>query len=80
MPKQMTADKILMGDFALIQEILEPELLLYCQDLGLLPGKKVQLLHIAPFGGPLAFQIGDATISLRREEAKFIKVQHVSPS
>lgn len=73
----MTADKLIRGGYALIEKILEPELSLYCQDLGLLPGKTVQLLHRAPFGGPLAFQLGDATISLRRDEAKYIQVVSV---
>jgi ferrous iron transport protein A len=71
----MTADKLLKGGFALIESIIEPDLSLYCQDLGLLPGKKVQLLHKAPFGGPLAFQFGNTTISLRKDEARYIKVR-----
>lgn len=74
----MTADKIVRGNYALIEQVIEPELLLYCQDLGLFPGKTVQLLHTAPFGGPMAFQLGETTISLRKDEARFIKVQHVS--
>lgn len=74
----MTADKITRGTYALIEKILEPELSLYCQDLGFLPGKRVQLLHKAPFGGPLAFQLGETTISLRMDEARFIRVQQVS--
>ncbi len=71
----MTADKLLKGGFAVIESIIEPDLLLYCRDLGLLPGKKVQLLHKAPFGGPLAFQLDNTTISLRKDEAKNIRVQ-----
>lgn len=74
----MTADKIVRGNHALIEEILEPELSLYCQDLGVIPGKEVQLLHIAPFGGPMAFKLGETTISLRKDEASFIKVRHLA--
>lgn len=70
----MTADKLIRGGYALVEMVLDPELSLYCQDLGILPGKTLQLLHKAPFGGPLAFQLGNTTISLREDEAKFIKV------
>lgn len=73
----MTADKIVRGGYALVEEVAEPDLCLYCQDLGLFVGKTIQLLHKAPFGGPMAFQLGDTVISLRKDEAKFIKVRQV---
>lgn len=76
----MTADKIIRGSHALIEQVLDPELSLYCQDLGVIPGKVLQLLHIAPFGGPMAFKLGETTISLRKDEARFIKVQHLPSS
>lgn len=76
----MTADKIARGSFAQVEEVLEAELCLYCQDLGLFSGKVLQLLHKAPFGGPMAFQLGETVISLRKDEAKFIKVRQVPDS
>lgn len=76
----MTADEITRGDFALIEEVIEAELCLYCQDLGIFPGKTFQLLHKAPFGGPLAFQLGETVISLRKDEARLIKVRQILDS
>ncbi len=76
----MTADKIARGSFAQVEEVSEAELRLYCQDLGLFSGKVLQLLHKAPFGGPMAFQLGETVISLRKDEAKLIKVRQVPDS
>ena len=74
----MTANDITRGNFAVVEEVIEAELCLYCQDLGLFSGKTLRLVHKAPFGGLLAFQLGETIISLRRDEAKLIKVRQIS--
>ena len=44
-------------------------------EMGILPGRKVVLLHQAPFSGPFAIGVGTQTIALRREEAEQIEVR-----
>ncbi|MFM7104543.1 MAG: ferrous iron transport protein A [Flavobacteriales bacterium] len=43
-------------------------------EMGLLPGRRIVLMHQAPFSGPFAIGIGSQTIALRREEAEQIEV------
>lgn len=42
------------------------------QDLGIIPGKKIQCLFKSPFGDPTAFLIKGAVIALRKEDTKNI--------
>ncbi|MCA1764340.1 MAG: ferrous iron transport protein A [Cryomorphaceae bacterium] len=44
-------------------------------ELGFWPGKSIELLSSAPFGGPLAFQIDNTIVALRRDEARLIRVK-----
>ena len=43
-------------------------------EMGILPGRRVALIHQAPFSGPFAISIGSQTIALRIEEAEQIEV------
>ncbi len=43
-------------------------------DLGIIPGTVVQCVRHSPSGSPIAFQIRGATIAIRKEDAKQIKV------
>lgn len=44
-------------------------------EMGFWPGKSIQLLISAPFGDPLAFEIDNTVIALRKDEAKLIRVK-----
>jgi ferrous iron transport protein A len=44
-------------------------------ELGFLPGKSITLRHSAPMGGPMAFQLDETILALRKNEASLIKVQ-----
>ena len=46
-------------------------------DMGMLPGTVVELLRIAPAGGPLWIRMGGAQLSLRRGEARPVLVQPI---
>lgn len=43
-------------------------------DLGLLPYAEITLIRVAPLNDPIELRIGNAFISLRREEAALIEV------
>jgi DtxR family Mn-dependent transcriptional regulator len=60
-----------------IQQIVEEEarFLRYLASLGLLPGAEVRVEEVAPFGGPLLVQVGEARYALGRDVAAKILVQ-----
>ena len=41
-------------------------------ELGLAPGRTVQVLKICPFGGPIVVRAGSLSLALRRDEADHI--------
>ena len=46
-------------------------------ELGFLPGKYITLQHKAPSGGPLAFQMEETLLALRKSEAELIRIELV---
>jgi DtxR family Mn-dependent transcriptional regulator len=60
-----------------IQQIVEEEarFLRYMASLGLLPGAEVRVEEVAPFGGPLLVQVGEARYALGRDVAAKILVE-----
>jgi Fe2+ transport system protein FeoA len=43
-------------------------------DLGILPGTKITVEVISPFGDPVAYRVRGAVIALRREQAAEIQI------
>jgi ferrous iron transport protein A len=70
----LTADTLFPQQQVEISEVEESEVSLKLLEMGILPGKKLRLLHTAPFGDPIAYQIDDSVIALRKGEARYIKV------
>lgn len=44
-------------------------------EMGIYAGKEIKVLFRAPFGGPLAVEIGDYTLSMREEEAGLVLIE-----
>lgn len=59
---------------AQIIEILDSEVAIKLLEFGVLPGKQLEVLNKAPFGGPIYIRIENDAISLRKAEAKTIIV------
>ena len=55
---------------SLVDSYLKPRM----TELGLVTGKKLRVLFKAPFGGPIAIDLGGSVLSLRLDEAKLITV------
>jgi ferrous iron transport protein A len=70
-----TADQISVTQTVIIKEIIDSPLKLNLMELGFLPGKSITLRHSAPMGGPMAFQLDETILALRKNEASLIKVQ-----
>lgn len=71
----MTAAEIPSDRTYTIEQILESPLSVNFLEIGLVPGKPIQLLHQAPFHGPIAFQVGENMLAIREQEAKLILVK-----
>lgn len=67
-----TLAELKVGESAVIHSLAESELQTSLMEMGLLPGVKVQLLHIAPFGDPIAVLVEDYQLSLRKAEAALV--------
>ena len=45
------------------------------EEMGITPGEEVELVRLAPFGDPMEIRVRGYLLSLRKEEAKLIKVK-----
>jgi DtxR family Mn-dependent transcriptional regulator len=77
LPVTQTLDQVPAGPRVWIQQIMEEEatFLRYLASLGLLPGAELCVQEVAPFGGPLLVQVGDARYALGRDVAAKILVR-----
>jgi DtxR family Mn-dependent transcriptional regulator len=53
----------------------DDELLGYLGELGLKPGTDVEVVEVAPFGGPLTVSISGATVAISREVGRRVTVE-----
>ena len=67
-----------IGQSGVIQQleadVLTPKLV----EMGLYAGNQVKVLFKAPFGDPIAVEVGDYVLSLRLEEAKLVILEPLS--
>lgn len=71
---RFTADMATPHQIMEIQEIQDSDIAVKLLEMGFMPGKTLTLLYKAPFGDPLAFQLGDSMIALRKQEARMLGV------
>lgn len=68
------------GQLAWVETIEgEPEVRERLMELGLIQGTPIEIVGIAPLGGPLEIRIRGSRLSLRREEARRIRVRLTPP-
>jgi len=63
------------GQSAEIISFEKDDLKLRFYEMGCLPGEKVTIELIAPFGDPIAINISGYLLSLRKQDARHIKVR-----
>jgi ferrous iron transport protein A len=73
----MTADQLPLNRSGKILEIFASPLKINLMELGFLPGKYITLQHKAPSGGPMAFQMEETLLALRKSEAELIRIELV---
>lgn len=66
------------GEKAIIKDFNSDIIPLKLLEMGCLPGNKVELLQIAPFGDPLYLNINGSHLAIRIETAREIEVACLS--
>ena len=77
---QTTIANLKKGDVALIKNFDVEAIPLKLLEMGCLPGNRVELLQIAPFGDPLYLNINGSHLAIRIETAREIEVEIINPS
>lgn len=65
---------VALGETVTIASLLDSSLKPKLMEMGLVAGKKLRVLFRAPFGDPIAIDLGGYVLSLRLDEAKLINV------
>ena len=66
--------KINPGEIVTISDLVDSSLKPKLMEMGLIAGKKLKVLFRAPFGDPIAIDLGGYVLSLRLDEARLINV------
>lgn len=74
----MKLSELTYGQAATVQRVDDEYLALKLFEMGLLPGERVVLENIAPFGDPIAVKVGEYKMCLRVEDAAHIVVEPVN--
>lgn len=62
------------GESAILQSISDEQLSIQLFCMGCIPGERITIEKIAPFGDPIMISVEDSFISIRREDAKKVSV------
>ena len=74
----MTIDDLQIGQRGVISAVGgEGALRLRFLDMGLIPGTSVLLQKVAPMGDPIQIQVRGYELTIRREDARMIRLQEV---
>jgi len=76
---QTTIANLKKGDVALIKNFDVEAIPLKLLEMGCLPGNRIELLQIAPFGDPLYLNINGSHLAIRIETAREIEVEIINP-
>jgi ferrous iron transport protein A len=71
---QTTIANLKKGEKAIIKDFDTDVIPLKLLEMGCLPGNKVELLQIAPFGDPLYLDINGSHLAIRMETAREIAI------
>lgn len=65
------------GSTAIIREFGDDEIYIKLMEMGCIPGEKIRVEQIAPFGDPISVSVAGYVLSLRLDEARLIKVEEI---
>jgi ferrous iron transport protein A len=67
-----TLDKLSPGETGIIDQFTDLELSLKLLEMGCTPGEEVMVIRKAPLGDPIAIQVSDYLLSMRKSEASTV--------
>lgn len=70
-----TLSSCAVGEAVIVVELLPSVLTSKLMEMGIYSGKEIQIVYTAPFGDPIAVNIGSYVLSMRKEEAAIILVE-----
>lgn len=70
----ISIDRLRLGQKGVIVEELDAHIPVKLMEIGCLPGNEVELIQIAPLNDPLYFLVDGSRIAIRREMAKYVKI------
>jgi len=62
------------GESVVVESFNDDKMKLKLMEMGCLPGEKITVDRFAPLGDPIAILVGDATLSIRVDEADNVMV------
>lgn len=72
----MKLSELKQGQRGIIKGFATPDMELKLMEMGCIPGEVVVVEQIAPLGDPISIRIAGYTLSLRKNEAKEIELEH----
>jgi len=66
--------QIKKGESAVVKSFTDEKMELKLMEMGCLPGEIITVDRFAPFGDPMAVKVGNATLSIRMDEADNVVV------
>lgn len=66
------------GKCAVVKQLRSDDLRVKLMEMGIMEGKELYIVHVAPFGDPIAVDLDGCTLALRLEEAELIDVEERS--
>lgn len=67
-----------IGEKLVIRNLADNELRVRFLELGLTVDREISLIFKAPFGDPIALDLGDYQLALRKDEATHIDVERIA--
>ena len=71
----ITLNNLKIGQIATIIEFTDDFLSRKFMEMGCVPGEKIKISNIAPFGDPIAYEISGYLLSMRKQEASAIVIK-----
>ena len=75
MPHTLKLSALKKGQSAKIISFDKDYLKLKFYEMGCIPGERIKVELVAPFGDPIAIDINGYLLSLRKQDAQYIKVE-----
>ena len=73
-----TLANVKLGQKVIVQGLKTSGLSSKLLEMGLYEGKEVEVIFTAPFGDPIAVDLGGYVLSLRLDEARLVEIQHMA--